>query len=225
MTDRRWVSHVSDVAVHGALANSVAQRALHSGMNKPHRPHRQAATSTPPFAQQLRVEAVEVFRLEFLQLDPPDVRRDVQADVALVDSGGRRRHSGSFPWEPPLKEIVSESDPLRRHVRAVVLAFDEIGEDPLGATARRTGGVPTTLGLASRRIDAVVDDGVVAVALLRDVAPHRTPAKTVVLAGTPRGHRQRRSDDQIRRSYRIRHPRRLEHAPSQSGHKHRQPCC
>ncbi len=72
----------------------------------------------------------------------------------------------------PALQVFAERDLLRWPVFAVVVALDEVGQQALGFLAGGAGGVPAVPSLAGRRVDAFVDDGVVAVALLGDVASH-----------------------------------------------------
>ena len=51
--------------------------------------------------------------------------------------------------------------------------LDQVCEDPLGVLAVVAGWVPASLVLAGCGVDAFVDDGVVAVSLLGDVASYR----------------------------------------------------
>lgn len=74
--------------------------------------------------------------------------------------------------QPALDQVVAEGDPLGRSVVAVVDALEVFGEHLLGALAGVAGGVPAMAFLAGRRVEAFVDDGVVAVALAGDVSPH-----------------------------------------------------
>jgi len=63
---------------------------LDGGVRVAHRLGRQAAACTvaTPVGQQAHVQLVEVFGLELLQRDMPDVGRDVQPDVGLVGGSG-----------------------------------------------------------------------------------------------------------------------------------------
>src|SRR5690606_27469450 len=114
------------------------------------------------------VEGVEVLGGQSLQGDGSDVGEDVEADASLV---GRvcRWSEVSLGGQPPL-QVLAEGDLLRRSVFAVVVTLDQFGEYALGLLASGAGGVPTMASFAGQWVDALVDDGVVAVALLGDVS-------------------------------------------------------
>jgi hypothetical protein len=81
-------------------------------------------------------------------------------DLALADG------------QPPLDEVVAEGDPLGGAVVAVMHLLHEVAEDPLCISAGGAALVPAVAFLAGGRVGAFVDDGVVALALLGDVASH-----------------------------------------------------
>ena len=108
-----------------------------------------------------------------------DARDHVELEVVAIRAVGRRAQLGLACREPPLDEVVAEGDPFWCSVVAVMDAFDVLGENLLGALARVAGRVPTVAFLAGLRIEAFVDDGVVAVALAGDVSPHGSHLVTV----------------------------------------------
>ena len=103
----------------------------------------------------------------------PERRDDVQVDVAPVRVVGARPDLRLLDRQPPLDEVDAERRLVGRHRLAVLAALHQLGDELLGVALAGTGLDPPALLLAGRRIDAVVDHRVVAVALLRYVAAHR----------------------------------------------------
>ena len=154
------------------LRMRVGERLADDAVDDPHGLRREPAALAVAATvdEQLRVERVEVLGLQLLQRDVSDAWVDVGLDVVAVRGEGRRSQLRLLGRQPPLEEVVAERDPLGRPVVAVVHALDEIAEHLLGALARRAGRIPAVTLLAGRRVDAFVDDGVVAVAACgRDV--------------------------------------------------------
>src|SRR5690606_17804478 len=80
--------------------------------------------------------------------------------------------------QPPLREVVAERDPVGGPVVAVVDALDDLVQQLLGGPARVARGVPAADALAGRRVGALVDDCVVALAALDDVTSHWMTPRT-----------------------------------------------
>src|SRR5690606_30237363 len=96
----------------------------------------------------------------------------VQVDVAPVRVVGAGPNPGLLDRQPPLGEVLPEVELLGGHRYAVVTTLDLLGEELLGVAAPGARRDPGPALLASPRIDAVVDDGVVVVALLVDASAH-----------------------------------------------------
>ena len=175
--DRGRIGGVGHVADDGALAGRVGHRALQGGVDVAHRLGRQAASAAVALAlgEELDVQLVEVLGLEPLKRDGPDVGVDVQPDVALIRVGGRGLHPGPLRRQPPMQQVVGNGDLVGRPVVAVVHPLDDLREQLLGLASGCAGRVPAVAGLARRGVRALVDDHVVAVALLGDVPSHREP--------------------------------------------------
>jgi hypothetical protein len=79
---------------------------------------------------------------------------------------------GPLGWQPALFEVGPEGDPFGCPVVAVVIALDQLGEELLGLLAGAAACVPAVALAAGGLVDALVNDGVVTVALLGDVTSH-----------------------------------------------------
>ena len=162
-----------------------AERLADDAVDDPHRLRSEPTADTVAFPvdEELRVERVEILGLQLLQRDRTDSRLDVDLDVVLVRRVRRRPELRLLRRQPALDEVVAERDPLGHSVVAVVHALDEIAEHFLGALARRAGGIPAVAFLAGGRVDAFVDDRVVAVASLDEMSPHGAVLCRLVTVG------------------------------------------
>ncbi len=85
---------------------------------------------------------------------------------------GRELDLCSLRRKPPIAQVVGERDPLRRPVVAIVVTLDELGEELLCLLPCGASGEPAVPLLAGDRVRALIDDGVVATALLGDMTTH-----------------------------------------------------
>jgi len=122
--------------------------------------------------EQRGVERVDIVRCELGQRPPSERRYDVKVDVAPVGVVGAGPNPGLLDRQPPLGQVLAQGELLGRYGLAIVATLDLFCEDLLGVAAPRSRRDPTTPLLPSARVDTVVDDGVVAIALLLDASAH-----------------------------------------------------
>jgi len=122
--------------------------------------------------EQRVVQGVEVGGAHAMQRDVPEQRVDVGEDLALVPAERARTQARPTRRQPRLGEERRERHPSRKDWASPVSGLNQLGEQPLGLPAARTPRRPGATLLPSERIRALVDDRVVAVTLLHQVAPH-----------------------------------------------------
>ena len=187
---QRWsIGQRDDVADDGAFALGVVHRLVehqvdvaHRLRGQPGRPGRLALTDDArrlrglrrlaSLGQQGRVENVEIVGCQPLDRSTAERRQHVEVDIAPVRVVGAGTHPRLLDRQPPIGEVLPEGELLGRHRHAVVAALDLLGEHLLGVAAPGPRGDPRPALPAGPRIDAVVDDGVVVVALLLDASAH-----------------------------------------------------
>ncbi len=83
-----------------------------------------------------------------------------------------RAELGLFRWQPSIEQVLTQDDTIGSPVVAVVALLHQFRKEPLSISSRRTSGMPTMSRFAGPGVDAFVNDGVIAIALLGDVASH-----------------------------------------------------
>lgn len=137
-------------------------------MDVPHRLGRQAGTPATAvllaaLGEEGGVEQVDVLGRELVERPAA-----VQVDVAPVGVVGARPHPRLLDRQPPLREVLGDGELVGRDRLTHVLTTDQVRQDPFGAVPPHPRGDPPAALLAGPRVDAVVDDGVVLLALRLD---------------------------------------------------------
>jgi hypothetical protein len=72
----------------------------------------------------------------------------------------------TWPGEPALGQVLAEREPVGPAVGAVVLALDELVDEPFGVPLDRAAGMPLPALLPGGRVDPFVDHRIVLVPFL-----------------------------------------------------------
>lgn len=96
----------------------------------------------------------------------------MQVDVAPVGVVRARPKPALLDRQPPRRQVLAQGQLLADHRLAAVTPLRQLGDELVGVVSPAAGGDPAPLLLARRRVDAVVDDGVVLLALVGHVAAH-----------------------------------------------------
>ena len=125
-------------------------------------------------AEHRLVERVELFGPQAPDRDPPEGREDVAFDLAAVAVEGRRGEVDLLAGQPAPCEVCAERERPGLVVATVAL-LRKAGGEALGLVSAGAGWVPAAALASGDRVEAFVDDGVPAGALLRDVSLHVDP--------------------------------------------------
>jgi hypothetical protein len=126
----------------------------------------------PAVGEEVGVQLLQMVGAQVSEWDTADVGHDVEIDVASVAVPGGRAKREPLGGQPPLGQVDPDGETVAGADVATKMLAGERGGQLLGVEATASSGMPTATFPTGDRIDALVDDRVVAVALASDVSLH-----------------------------------------------------